>query len=266
MSYRLTGWRKIAAALWDAPSDPQIYGAIEIDATAVQRVIARARALGEHVTVTHLVGRALAHTLGAVPELNVRLVGDRAYPRETIDVFFITSVAQGHDLTGVKIESVDHKPVIEVARELDRRSRAMKAGRDPDLARSKRTMEALPRRALRVALRATAWAVGTRDLAIPPLGLAASTFGGAMVSSVGMLGIPMGFAPLAWLYAVPILILVGEIADKPVAIDGRVEVRPMLPLTATIDHRYVDGAQIGAALAAFRGYLEAPEKHEPALA
>jgi pyruvate dehydrogenase E2 component (dihydrolipoamide acetyltransferase) len=54
--------------------------------------------------------------------------------------------------------------------------------------------------------------------------------------------------------------------DKPVAIDGRVEVRPVLPITATIDHRYADGAQIAKALRAFRAYLARPAQFEPAFA
>jgi pyruvate/2-oxoglutarate dehydrogenase complex dihydrolipoamide acyltransferase (E2) component len=86
------------------------------------------------------------------------------------------------------------------------------------------------------------------------------------VSSVGMLGLPHGFAPLAWMYDVPILLLVGEIADQPVAVEGRVEVRPMLPITATIDHRYVDGWHIATAMRAFREYLADPARFEPTLA
>jgi pyruvate dehydrogenase E2 component (dihydrolipoamide acetyltransferase) len=84
-----------------------------------------------------------------------------------------------------------------------------------------------------------------------------------MVSSVGMLGLPQGFAPLAWMYDVPLLVLVGELTKKPVAVDDRVEVREVLPITATIDHRYVDGAQISKAMAAFREYLAAPQAFEP---
>ena len=73
----------------------------------------------------------------------------------------------------------------------------------------------------------------------------------------------MGFAPLAWMYRVPLLILVGELTDKAIVIDKKVEVRPILPITATIDHRYVDGAQLGKALKTFRAYLADPASFEP---
>jgi len=119
---------------------------------------------------------------------------------------------------------------------------------------------------LRTALRATAFVTQELRLDIPPLALHREPFGSAMVTSVGMLGLPRGFAPLAWMYDVPLLILAGEIADQPVAVDGRVEVRPVLPITATIDHRYVDGWHVANAMTALRAYLAAPERFEPALA
>jgi pyruvate dehydrogenase E2 component (dihydrolipoamide acetyltransferase) len=260
---RLTGWRRVADALWRAPNDPQIYGHLEIDAAALLRFEEQARAAGHHVTPTHIVGRALGHVLKEVPDLNVRLRGGEAVARPTIDVFFITAVHGGHDLSGVKVVAVPSKPAVAIAEELDRRASEMKAGRDADFARSKRLMDLLPMPLLRVAVRLTAFATNDLQLDLPPLGLHPSPFGSAMITSVGMFGIPQGFAPLTWMYDVPILVLVGEIGERPVAVDGRVEVRRVLPLSVSIDHRYVDGWHLSHAMRAFQGYLAAPERFEP---
>lgn len=262
---RVTGWRRIAGALWSPPSDPQIFGALDIDAGALRVFIERARAAGHRVTPTHVVGRAVAHALAVVPELNVQIRGGRIIPRDTVDVFFITAVAAGHDLSGIKISGIDRKAAIDVARELSERSSQLKAGNDPDFARTKRVMDRLPPRLLRIALRLGAIVTEDMRREIPSLGLRRCPFGSAMVSSVGMLGLPQGFAPLAWMYDVPVLVLVGELTSKPVAVDGKVEVREVLPITATIDHRYADGWHISKLLAAFREYLAAPEQFEPAL-
>ena len=265
-SVKLRGWRKIANAMWRGPNDPQIYGAIEVDATAMRRFVDGCRELGHRITPTHLVGRAIALMLRDVPELNVRIVGGHAIQRESADVFFITAIEGGRDLTGVKVERVEHKSVVELAEELDDRAGAAKSGRDPDLAKSKRAMDALPVPVLRAALRVTSWITGELDRSIEALGLARSPFGSAVVTSVGMFGLPMGVAPLSWMYRVPLLVLVGTIVERPVAIDGRVEVRPMLPITATIDHRFVDGWHIGRAMNSFRAYLESPATFEVELA
>jgi pyruvate dehydrogenase E2 component (dihydrolipoamide acetyltransferase) len=252
--------------MWDAPNDPQIYGAIEIDATNAQRFMDGCRTLGHKITPTHLVGRAVALTLRDVPEMNIRIRGSYAIPREHADVFFITAVEGGRDLSGVKIKKVEHKSVVELAKELGERAGAAKAGKDADLAKSKSVMDALPMPLLRVALRFTAWLSGDLDKSVRVLGLARSPFGSVAVTSVGMFGLPMGFAPLSWMYKVPMLVLVGAVTEKPVAIDGKVEVRPILPITATIDHRFVDGWHIARAMKAFRGYLESPATFEPEVA
>jgi pyruvate dehydrogenase E2 component (dihydrolipoamide acetyltransferase) len=261
---RVTGWRRIANAMWTAPNDPQIFGALELDAQPMRAFIDHARAAGHRVTPTHLVGRAVGHALATVPEVNVQIRGGRIIPRDSVDVFFITAVAGGHDLSGFKVADVDRKPVIAVARELAAGSSALKTGQDPDFARTKRLMDRLPPRLLRVALRLGALVTEDLRREIPALGLRRFPFGSAMVSSVGMLGLPQGFVPLAWMYDVPLLVLVGELTFKPVAIDGKVEVREVLPITATIDHRYADGWHISKLMAAFREYLAAPEKLEPA--
>ena len=263
---RLSGWRRVANAIWRAPSDPQIYGALDVDASAAQRFIEHARAAGHHLTPTHLAGRALAHALKQVPDLNVRLVGGRAYPRPTVDVFFITAVEGGHDLSGVKVVDLPAKSAAALAAELGRRAGELKGGRDAEFSASKAASDALPMPLLRLGVRLLAFATETLQLEFGALGLHASPFGSAMVSGVGMFGLPRGFAPLAWAYDVPVLVLVGEVAEQAVVVDGRVEARPVLPLAITVDHRYVDGWHLAAALRALREYLAAPARFEPALA
>lgn len=249
--------------MWPPPNDPQIFGALEVDARPVQRFIKAARASGHRITPTHLVGRALAHALVAVPDLNVQLRRGRVIPRSSVDIFFITAVGGGHDLSGVKIRNVPEQSALEIASELAERSQAMKAGRDRDFSKTKRTMNRTPAWLLRPVLRAASFVSDGLGLDIPMLALRKHPFGSAMVTSVGMFGLPSGFAPLAWMYGVPILVCVGEIVARPVVIDGKVEPCPMLPITATVDHRYVDGWHLSKAMAAFRDYLAAPEQFEP---
>ncbi len=262
---RLTGWRRVANAMWSAPNDPQIYGSVEFDATRALAFLNAARAAGHRLTPTHLVGRALAHVLEKVPELNVRLVGARAVPRESIDIFFITAIEGGRDLSGVKVRHVDRRAAVEVAAELAQRAATLRTGGDRDFSRSKRVMDLLPKGMLRATLQASALLTETLQIEVPGLALHKSPFGCAMVTSVGMFGLPHGFAPLSWLYDVPLLVLVGEIAERAVVVDHQVVARPVIPICATVDHRYVDGFQLAQAVRAMRGYLEDPGTHEPPL-
>lgn len=261
---RLTGWRRIADAMWNSPNDPQIFGAIDIDAGPLLEYIDHARECGYHVTPTHVVGRAVAHAIRMVPDLNVQIRRGRARQRESIDIFFITAISGGHDLSGVKVRYLDDKTIVQLAAELDARARTLKQGDDREFRETKRLTDALPHWLLRRVLRATAFLTEDLALDLPALSLRREPFGSAMVTSVGMFGLPQGFAPLAWMYDVPLLVLVGELVDRAVVVDGVVRVRRVLPLTATIDHRYVDGWHVSRLMQAFRDFLAAPAIREAA--
>ncbi len=52
---------------------------------------------------------------------------------------------------------------------------------------------------------------------------------------------------------------VNQIHDRPVAIDGKVEVRPMMYLSPSFDHRVIDGAVAARFVSALKAILENPE-------
>ncbi|HTZ44626.1 MAG TPA: 2-oxo acid dehydrogenase subunit E2 [Jatrophihabitans sp.] len=268
---RITGWRKLAGASWRAPSDPQFYGTMDVDAAALLDYVDRARAhTGVHLTVTHLLGRAVAHALREVPSLRVRLAFGREHPRETVDVFFILTPEAGSgagagELSGVKVERADEKSAVQLGRELAGRAVAIAGGRDPEFGRTKRLLTVLPGPVLRRGIRLSAWLTSDLNLHLPRLGLPRQAFGGAMVTSVGMWDVGTAYSPLAAYYRVPVLVLVGTVQPRPVARSGRVMARPTLTVTATFDHRYVDGYSASRFAAAIRAYCAEPARHEPPL-
>lgn len=262
MSRTLHGWRKLAGSFWGPPNDPQFYGEMEIDAaTLLDHVRHLRETTGTHVTVTHAVGAAVAHALNAVPELQVRLARGREYPRETTDVFFIVA-ADGGELTGTKVERADEKSLVEIARELQSAQESIVSGADESFGKAKRMLDALPPSVLRQALKLSAWLTSDLNLDLPALGVRRQAFGGAMITSVGMWGISRAYSPLAGYYRVPVLVLIGAVTHRPVAVAGQVVIRPMLTLTATFDHRYADGFQAARFARAVHEYLAHPAKFE----
>jgi hypothetical protein len=266
MGRRVHGWRKLAGSSWGRPLDPQFYGDLELDAGPLLNYADQARhATGVHLTMTHLAGRAVAHGLTAVPDLRVRLARGRAYARESVDVFFIVTAANGQELTGIKVCAADRKSAVEIAEEMTRRRAAIQAGNDQDLGRGKDLLTRLPPSLLRVALRVGAWLTSDLNLDLSRMGMPRQAFGGAMVTSVGMWGVSHAYSPLAHYYRVPLLILVGAVRKTPVAVGDEVVIRPMLTLTATFDHRYVDGFHAAQFADAVRSYCQDPARFEPSL-
>jgi pyruvate/2-oxoglutarate dehydrogenase complex dihydrolipoamide acyltransferase (E2) component len=254
-----SGWRKVAPAIWDRPSDPQIYGDIEVDAQRLLSFIEDVRAAtGTHVTVTHLVGKAIAYALGEYPELNTYRSRGRFVPHDSVDVFFVVSVGEGRDLSGVKVRHADLKSVAEIAEELASRSARIRGGDDADFGRTKRLVDATPSPLLRLGLRLADWLTGDLALDLKRFGFPREFFGSAMVTSVGMFGVQRAYGPLSPYYRIPFLALVGEVTPRPIVVDGEIVVRPILTICATMDHRYLDGAHAARLARSVRTYLEEP--------
>lgn len=212
-----------------------------------------------------MVGKAIATALGEHADLNVRMYRGHFYQRDTVDIFFIVSADAGAELSGVKIEQADGKPAIEIARELRDRALRIKGGEDVELGKTKKMISSTPRRLLKWSIRLSAWLTSDRDKDLKKYGLPRQAFGSAMITSVGMFGIQHAYAPLASYYRIPFLVLVGEVVEKPVVVDGQIAIRPMLTLSATMDHRYIDGYHAARLAKTARAYLENPSAYEPEL-
>ncbi|KLK98742.1 branched-chain alpha-keto acid dehydrogenase subunit E2 [Bacillus pumilus] len=92
-----------------------------------------------------------------------------------------------------------------------------------------------------------------RDQKLLPDQLKGSTF---TISNLGMYAIDT-FTPIINQPEVAIL-GVGRIQEKPVVVDGEIQVRPMMGVSLSFDHRVVDGAPAAAFLTDLKKVLEQP--------
>lgn len=257
--------RKLAIASWDGPREANIYGKLTVDATRALAYIDYLRAhTGERVTLTHLVGKAMAMALAQTPTLNGRIVLGRFVPFETVDIAFLVSLADGQDLAKAKVCNVDKKSLVEIARELRERSQKLRKSADPDFEKSKAAIRSLPPWLLKPVVTLTGFLSGALGLSLPALGVERFPFGSGIVTSVGMFGLDEGYVPPTPFARVPLYILVGAVRELPTVDGDKVVPRPQLTITATIDHRFIDGAQLGTVAKLVRSILEDPWQLEPA--
>ncbi|MEZ4659154.1 MAG: dihydrolipoamide acetyltransferase family protein [Caldilineaceae bacterium] len=92
-----------------------------------------------------------------------------------------------------------------------------------------------------------------RERKLPPEELTGSTF---TITNFGSFGGQLG-TPIINPPEVAIL-GTGRIADKPVAVEGALHVRPLLPLVLSFDHRLIDGELGGRFLARVKALIEQP--------
>jgi pyruvate dehydrogenase E2 component (dihydrolipoamide acetyltransferase) len=87
------------------------------------------------------------------------------------------------------------------------------------------------------------------------------TGGTFTISNLGMYGVDAFSAIITPPQAA--VLAVGRIADRVVAVNGLLGVRPMLTMTLSSDHRVVDGAQAAVFLTELAGAFEEPHKWLP---
>ncbi|MBI4510028.1 MAG: 2-oxo acid dehydrogenase subunit E2 [Deltaproteobacteria bacterium] len=253
--------RKLAIATWNAPREGSIFGRLTVNATALLAYLEGLRhASGEKVTITHLVGKAIAEALRHAPSLNGRISLGRFVPHETIDIAFLVAMEEGADLAKAKVASVDKKSVVDIARELRAMAERLRRRRDQDFEKSTNVLRWLPTWIIKPLTRVFGWLSGALGISARMLGLERFPFGSCIVTNVGMFGIDEGFAPLVPFAHVPMVVLVGAVSEKPAVVDGHVVAQPQLTLTATIDHRYIEGYHLATVARVVKDHLENPDK------
>lgn len=239
-----TSWRRLALGTWSAPDNPTVYGTIEVDMTESLALIERLReADGLHVTVTHLVAKALALGLRDHPDGNGLIIGKRLYKRDEVDIFCQVASEDGRDLSGVKLCGVDRMPLKQIAEKLNSRVALLRARKDREVEKSKATLATIPDWLLGPAMRTVSYLTYELGLDLSRFGVAYDQFGSAMVTSIGSIdaGLGLALAPLVPFSHVPIVVLVNNIQRRPAVVGDQILIRPLLTLGCTFDHRFIDG-------------------------
>ncbi len=255
-------WRRMSLANWRAPTDPQVYGRMELDMTKTLAYAEEAgAAAGIKITPTHLVARAVAGSLRRHPGNNAMIRWNRVYERETVDVFCQVSIPGKNDLSGAVIRNADTKDAAAIAEDLKKRAARVREGSD-ELSQSRGLLDRIPAFLYRFILGFLSFLQYTLNLNLKSLGLPKDAFGSVMVTSIGSLGIPEGWAPLVPMSRVPIVISVGALQERPWVVDGKVEVRKVCVIAAVFDHRIMDGLSAGKLATELQDYLRDPAAWE----
>lgn len=257
---KLSSWRRISLSAWERPSDPSVYGWLDLDVSrALSYLAERSERSGSKLTLTHLVGKALALAIADCPEVNAIVRrGRHVYTRSSVDIFFQVAYDAGGNLSGAKVSNADTKTLEQISAELSGGAQAIRSHKRHELSRSDATLGRVPALLRKLVLRAVEtvnydWGIDLSAFGVPPDG-----FGSAMVTNVGMFGLPHGFAPLVPFSRAPIVLTVGEMRDAALVEAGEVVVRPVLSVGVTLDHRLLDGFQAGKLAQRFCAVMRDP--------
>ena len=240
-----TDWRKVASSIYRKPRDSKIYGSVDIDITELETFIAEKRKQGVKTTLTHLItliiGRALREE---VPELNTYIKRGKVVRRKNIDAM-VSVLLKGDEMGSVKIENADQLTVSELSDVITDKIRQSRRGDENSTMRSKHLLSSVawPFRNWIFNL----YKIVTIDwgLSFPWVNLSSDSFGSYLVSNIGTLGLDTGYGALLPSSNVSVVMIIGKVYKKPVVINDEILIRKVFTLSATLDHRVVDGAHGG---------------------
>ncbi len=261
-----SSFRRVALAQWADCTEATIQGALYLDVTETRQYLAKLKEEnGESVSYGVLVGKAVTHALEAMPEINAKIFGRKIYQKRTIDIFYQVDIGNGADLSGVVVTDTDQKSLLDIATFLRERAERLRSGKDEQYEKTQKggLFKTLPIPWLARLFKLYAFLL--YRVKIPPRWLGSDLidpFGSVMVTNVGRFGVDVAYAPLIKWTHVPLIVLVGTAREMPTVVDGELCVRTMLPVSATIDHRLLDGAHVGKLSKIMRSYVENPEAFE----
>lgn len=226
---------------------------------------------GEPITVQHLLLGTLGRVLGEFPAANARLQGTRIIRLDRVGIAMPVNLlghkGGSHQALGVTVVTdTDRLPLRAIAEQCGSAVRQERTGRpsNPLMGGLWRIAGAIPQPVLARGLDGLA-RVWHRPEVLERLyeRFPASSFlsnpGAVLPRQEGMMLRSMSMFVPPRINLLGTMWGVGPVQDEVVAIDGRAEVRPVLPIMFLFDHRLMDGVKAGRVFTRFGELLRMPE-------
>lgn len=254
-----TDWRKVASTIYRKPIDSKIYGTVEIDVTELEKFISIKRKEGTKTTLTYIltliIGRALRQD---VPELNTYVRRGKIIQRNQVDAT-VSVLLSGGQMGSVKIKNADQLTIAEFSEEIAKKIRESRKGNENDTMQSKNFLARFPWPFRTWMFKLYRTLTIHWGIALPGIGLDANSFGSYVVSNIGTLGLDTGYASLLPSSNVSVVFIVGNVVKKSVVVNNQVVPRKIMALSATLDHRVVDGSHGGKLFRRIKQMVRNPE-------
>ena len=235
-----------------------------IDVTNVLRYLEeRKNTEGNSVTLFSVLMSTLIRTFAMRPELNNFIVGHRLYRRHNIDIGFVVKkefTDTGKETT-VRMAFDPSWTVQEISEKIYSHVREFRNAESAGADGTVKTISKLPRFMAKFLL---AFLRFLNYYGKVPKGLIESdpSFASAFVANLGSV---KGNAPFHHLNnwgTSSVFVTIGMIEDRPVAVEGTVEIRKCLDIALTVDERIADGYYFMRSIGVMKEILSNPESLE----
>lgn len=251
-------WRKLTAVLYKKPTDSKIFGTVEFDITAVEAYIQSKRQSGLKVTLTHIFLLAFSRGLKeAAPEINCYVRRGQIIQRNSVDVS-VSVLANNGQMSSVKVIGAENLSIPELASYLQNEIQKTRLGKGQHVEKAKNMVVKIPWPLRQWVVNWIKWLSIDMGLNLPFIGVSPDTFGSFVLSNLGSIGLDIGYPALAPFSNVGMVVTLGSVTTKPMVVQGQILPRRVITISAALDHRVVDGMQIGRLFNYLRGMIKNP--------
>jgi pyruvate dehydrogenase E2 component (dihydrolipoamide acetyltransferase) len=254
-----TDWRKVASTIYRKPIDSKIYGTVDLDVTELEKYITAKRKDGIKTTLTYLltliIGRAIRQE---VPELNTFVKRGKIIQREQVDAT-VSVLLPGGQMGSIKIENTDKLTAEELSAEIGKEIAQTRKGNENETMQSKNMLSSVPWPFRNWLFKLYRTATIYWGISVPGIGLDANSFGSYVISNIGSVGLDTGYAALLPSSNISFVMVLGNVMKKPVVINDKIVIRRIMAISATLDHRVVDGSHGGKMFRVIKHLIKNPE-------
>lgn len=257
-----SNWRKVASTIYKKPIDSKIYGTVDLDVTDLEKYIAQQRKGGVKTTLTYIltliIGRAIREE---VPELNTYVKRGKIVQRDQIDAM-VSVLLPGGEMGSVKVLNADQLTIAELSEGMAEKISNSRKGDENDTMQTKSVLANIPWPFRNWFFKLYRTLTIHWGVSLPGLGLDSNSFGSYVVSNIGSVGLDTGYGSLLPSSNVSVVWILGSIVKKPVVVNDEIVPRRIMALSATLDHRVVDGSHGGRMFRKIKYYIKHPEMLE----
>lgn len=243
-----TIFRKVALSVWKSAADPSVYGFVELDLTD---------SLIQGTPLPYII-KSLSIVMLKYPDLNSILRWGSIYHRRNVNISVLVDIPniKKNDLSLSTLENVDQMSLENIHEKLHSSVKLIRRKEDPQLGYMLKLIEVLPLFLIKSLLNIYSFLVYELKTNLNLKNIPKNPFGSVIITNVGTLGITKALVPLVPLTRSVMLISVGKAIDEVKVINGNIEIRKIIHLGVTYDHRFFDGAHAALMLNEFQKQFE----------
>lgn len=254
-----TNWRKVASTIYQKPVDSKIYGTVDLDVTDIEKFISAKRKEGVKTTLTYLMTLIIGRSIRTeAMECNSYVRRGKIVQRDQIDST-VSVLLPGGQMGSVKVENADKLTIEELSNVIGKEIADSRKGSESDAMQSKSFLSSVPWPFRRWIFKIYRTITVGWGISLPSIGLSANSFGSYLVSNIGTVGLDTGYGSLLPASNISFVMVLGTVIKKPVVVNDEIVIRKIMQISATLDHRVVDGSHGGKMFRGIKYLLKNPE-------